>query len=138
MKKMLLSAAVLCLGAICFGSETQIIQPVKYGNGSLASTIGGLVFSDATRAMYHSPRVDLRNYKVLGKVTGEVSMRNFVLLVNLGDTGFEALKRNALRQYPDADDIVNFDIDSNHFNILFFYIRTSVRINGIAVKYLTK
>lgn len=130
---------VLCAGVVCFGGETGIPSiPQAYDNGSLASTIGGIFYSNATRAMYRSPRVDLRNYKVLGKVTGEAVMKNFVLVVNVGDTGFEELKADALRTYPDADDIVNFDIDATHFNVFIFYIKTTVKIHGVAVKYLYK
>ena len=138
MKKMVLGLMVLAAAVICHGEVAGIPSsvPAAYHDGSLPTTLGGLFYSNATRAMYRSPRVDLSKYKVLGKVEGEAQMENFVFCVNLGDTSFHALKKDALKNYPDADDIVNFDIDAHHFNVFVFYFQTTVKIRGIAVKYL--
>ena len=70
-------------------------------------------------------------------MTGQVSMKNYFCRVNIGDIGFETLKKNALRRYPEADDIVNFHIDSRHENVFVFFFNETATINGIAVKYRT-
>lgn len=139
MKRILIAAAVVFCGSL-LAAPAGIDQgaPAAYINGSLPSTVGGIFYSDATRAMYRAPRVDLRDYVVLGKVEGTAEMKNILFFVNLGDTGFEALKKSALRAFPDADDIVNFEIDAHHFNVFLFFMQETVTIRGIAVKYPTK
>ncbi len=102
---------------------------------AMPSMAGGILYSNTKRAMYISPRVDLRTCQVLGKAKGTVSMSNILLLVNTGDIGWEALRAEALKNYPEADDIVNFTIDAEHFNVFMFYIRLRVNISGTAVKY---
>lgn len=136
MKKMCFVIFLVCAACFCKG-ELANCNPKTYGNGSLPCTVGGLIYSNSIRAMYSSPRVDLRNFIVLGKVEGRTSMKNVLFLFNFGDTGFQAMKRDALKNYPDADDIVNFDIDARQFNILIFFFETEAIIRGVAVKYRT-
>lgn len=110
---MIAACAIILCGTVTAGGLPINGSPDLYGNGSLPCTIGGVFFSDATRAMYSSPRVDLRNFVVLGKVEGRAVMKNILFLVNFGDTGFQAMKK------------------------FVFFMETEAIIRGVAVKYRT-
>lgn len=131
MKKLFL-AITLCFTFSSFANE---LLPVKTGPLDFPSTIPGVIYSNASRAMYREQKVDLKQYNILGKVESKAIMENVLLLCNWGDTSLGTLKRNALAQYPHADDIVNIEIDVHSFNVLLAYIKTTVTLRGIAVQF---
>lgn len=131
MKKILL-LGVLFAAFVSFGSE---LLPVQTGPQAFPSGWPGIIFSNANRAMYRESKANLAQYQVLGKVEAQAVMKNFVLLVGVGDTSLATLKAKALEKYPEADDIVNMEIDAHTFNILIIFTKTTITMRGVAVKY---
>lgn len=131
MKKLLIFFA-LSVVLSSFGNE---ILPFRSGPLDFPSSFPGIIYSNASRAMYREKKSDLSQYQVLGKVKATTDMKNVLLLVNWGDTSLAALKEAALAQYPEADDIVNVEIDVRSYNILVVYIEQTVTLRGVAVKY---
>ncbi len=132
MKKWI-AALVFLFCVIAFAAEDFTV-PKTNPTGGMPTMIGGVLFSKATRAVYVSSRVDLNSYKVLGKVQGSVSMWNVLALVNMGDAGWDALKKEVLKKYPEADDVVNFTVDAEYLNVFIIYMRLKVNLTGVAVK----
>ena len=131
MKKLLI-ISMLCIMCGTFANE---ILPIITGPLNFPSSFPGIIFSNATRAMYRERKADLSQYQVLGKVETSADMSNVLLIINWGDTSLANLKAKALAKYPDADDIVNIELDCNSFNIVVFYINQTVTLRGVAVKY---
>jgi hypothetical protein len=131
MKKILL-LGVLFAAFVSFGSE---LLPVQTGPQAFPSGWPGAIYSDATRAMYRESKANLAQYQVLGKVEAQSYMDNILLLINIGDTSLATLKAKALEKYPEADDIVNMEIDAHTFNVLIFFTKTTITMRGVAVKY---
>ncbi len=134
MNKKLLLASVLLLAGIGAFAQALNTFPMPWGNGNFSSTFGGVFYSNANRATFRERKVDLSQYDVIGPVKGYAEMGNVLLLVNWGDTSLGKLKAEALKNI-DADDIVNIEIDTCHFNVFVFYIKCEVHLRGIAIKY---
>ena len=95
-----------------------------------------LIFTEQTRGEFMLPKAaDLKNVTVLGPVIGKSSARNVLMLIAVGDSGIEAAKKDALSKYPDADDILNVEVDTRYSSILMLFQETTTILRGIAVKY---
>lgn len=123
-------AAVLTMATGC---HTAYVN--NYGFGS---TMPGVLFCDQTRGTFMLPKAEsLDGVEKLGMVRGESSSINVLLAVSIGDGGIHAAKMDALRKYPQADDIINVEVDTVHNSILCFFNRSTTILRGIAVKYRT-
>jgi|GEM_PF-6368970 len=138
MKKLLVLFALMC-GLSAMAEAAVLFPPAGYpcttGPQSYPSAWQGALYSNAKRTTYREIPRDLRPYTVLGKVTSSAEMKNVLLLCNWGDTTFDALKKEALKKYPDADDIVNVEIVAENFNVFIFYMKTTAVLYGTAIKY---
>ena len=132
MKRILVSMLLLVM--LNTFAESELL-PLRTGPLNFPSAVPGIICSSATRAMYREAKVDLNQYEVLGKVQSEAEMSNVLLLFNFGDTSLATLKAKALEKYPEADDIVNIEIDCHSYNFLVIYIGQTVMLRGVAVKY---
>ena len=81
---------------------------------------------------------NLDGVEVLGQVEGRSTELNVLLIVAIGDGGIEAAKTDALKRYPEADDILNVEVDTNHFNVLSVFNKSTTILRGLAVKYKKK
>lgn len=132
MKKVLVVGMMLCIMCGTFAND---FLPILTGPQHFPSSWPGIIYSNATRSMYREAKADLSKYQVLGKVETTAEMSNVLFIINWGDTSLAALKAKAFEKYPDADDIVNIELDCNSFNIIVFYMNHTVTLRGVAVKY---
>lgn len=95
-----------------------------------------LVFSETTRGAFMLPKAEnLDNYIVLGEVEGRASMENVLFIIATGDASIAAAKRDALRVYKDAEEIINVEVDAYHKSILGLFNTSTTILRGFAVKY---
>ena len=119
------AAALLC------GCQTGYVN--NYGFGS---TMPGVIYSDQTRGDFMGNKLEnIDGVTVLGRVHGESSATNVLLLVARGNCGIAAAKADAMKAYPYADDIVNIEVDTQHESILCLYNTSTTKLTGYAIKY---
>ena len=118
----------LCLLAGC--NNVYVI-----GQG-YSSTTNGLLYANTTRGGIILPKTDnLDDIVILGDVIGKSSMVNILGLVSAGDAGINTAKKDALEKYPQADDIINIEVDNQHISILSLYSHSETILRGKAIKY---
>ena len=76
-----------------------------------------------------------KDVEVLGSVSSEVSGANLLLLISEGDISIAKAKEIALQRYPQADDVVNVEIDTKHRGVLGLFNTVTMYYRGIAIKY---
>ena len=107
-------------------------------NGFAAVPPAG-IYSETTRGTFMLPKFEnLDGVKVLGVAEGRASMENVLFIIATGDASINAAKRDALRMYKDADDIINVEVDAYHKSILGLFNTSTTILRGIAVKYKQK
>lgn len=78
----------------------------------------------------------LDNIIILGDVEGKADVISVYARATAGEAGIEAAKRNALRAYPQADDIINIEVDTKKISIfLGTIVRVETILRGKAIKY---
>ena len=77
----------------------------------------------------------MKDVEFLGHVSSELEARQILMIISLGDVSIATAKRQALQKYPQADDVVNIEIDVKHESILGLYNNVTMYFNGIAIKY---
>ncbi len=131
MKKLILT--LVAAAAVIFASGCAGGYVNNYGFGS---TVPGAIYTNQVRGTFMLPKLEnLDGVEVLGKAHGKATSTTVLLLIALGDGGIEAAKRDALKAYPQADDILNVEIDTRYESILSLYDHSTTILNGIAVKY---
>lgn len=131
MKKALLFAGAVATAAVLTGCQSAYVD--NYGFGS---TMPAVVYNNATRGTFMLPKAEsMKDVEVLGPVCGTSSMTNVLLIVATGDAGIESAKKNALMAYPEADDILNVEVDTQHVSVLALFNTSTTILRGIAVKY---
>lgn len=131
---------------LCFGAGLAMLAVFGSGcasgyvnNFGFGSTMPATLYSETTRGGFMLPKTENLEYiQILGDVKGESSMINVLFLVSTGDAGIEAAKKNALIKYPNADDIINVEVDTEHSTILSVYNRSKTVLRGKAIKYIKK
>ena len=104
--------------------------------GGFPRTMPALLISDQKAGGYIGQKLtSTKDVIVLGKVSSTVSARNGLLLVAFGDASIEAAKKEALKKYPQADDVVNVEIDIKHEGLLCLYNTVTMYYSGLAIQY---
>ena len=95
------------------------------------------VFCNTRQMTYIGNRLtSLGGVTILGDVSTSGEIMTVLCVVTVGDTSLQTLKEQALRKYPDADDIVNIEVDNHVFGILgCVYKKVVVTLRGKAVRY---
>lgn len=60
---------------------------------------------------------------------------NYLGLISQGDASYQTLKRKALDEHRDADDLINIELDFNHDNLLGIVNKVFVEMTATAIKY---
>lgn len=132
MKKCLYWGAVILAAVMVTGCQSILID----GRTGFASAPGGILISDFSGGLVVQHRHPSRKFKILGKVKSEATSTCYLTLATTGDSSYQTLKKLALEKYPDADDIIDVELDFRHDNILLIVNKLTVHLNGTAVKYL--
>ena len=131
MKKSLLmiggaiAAAVLMSG--CAGVTTN--------NGGVAPiSAGPNFFSEVSANAMIQPVSNVKYTVVKRNVTSKATLKSFFTCVNLGDISYATLKKEALKQAPGANDLVDIQMDYAMKNIIGIN-EVTVTLTATAVKY---
>ena len=104
--------------------------------GGFPRTLPGSIAANQKSAGYIAPKMEsMKDVEVLGKVSSEVEARQIIMLISLGDVSIAKAKEEALKKYPQADDVVNIEIDMRHESVLGLYNSVTMYFSGIAIKY---
>ena len=112
MKKSLMFVAVCAIAAImtgCAGVATNNggVAPVSAGPNFFSEVSGNAILNETPIA-----------YPVVKKnVTASAKLMRYFTAVNIGDVSYAALKAEALKQAPGADDLVGIKMDYKMRNI---------------------
>ena len=134
MKKVLLMAGII--GAALFINGCALLHSGYSVAGGFPRTMPGILMSNQISGGYMAPKLaSTKDIIILGHVSSEVSAVNGLLLISSGDASIMAAKSAALKKYPQADDIVNVEIDVKHEGILGIFNTVTMYYRGIAIKY---
>lgn len=124
---------LVAVAACVVFSGCQVGYVNSYGFGN---TMPSFLVTDQTRGTFMLPKAEsLAGVQVLGKVEGKATARNTLMLIAEGNCGIDAAKRDALRNYPEADDIINVEVDTHHKSTLGLINESTTILRGIAIKY---
>lgn len=132
MKKIFMWGVVCAMAALMTGCTSLVDE-----HEGFATVPGGILVSDMSGGLILQPRqLENRKYKLLGKVKAEGKTVNYLGLVSQGDASYRTLKRIALEQLRDADDIIDVEMDFYHDNLLGIVNKVYVHMSGTAIQYL--
>ena len=127
---MLLLIAFACI--VCFLSGCSGFA-VRAG---FPGTYPGIILTEQTSGNFIAPKMEsLKDVEVLGKVEAEATASNLLWLVSEGDVSIKKVKELALKKYPQADDIVNVEVDVKHRSVLGLSNTVTMYYRGLAIKY---
>lgn len=93
------------------------------------------IYTNINTATLMMPKAQsMKDVTVLGKAQAQGSTTCVLGIVSSGDTSLETLNRQALANYPEADAILNTEIDAKRIGFIVFS-KVTVTMHGIAVKY---
>ena len=100
------------------------------------STFPGLILTEQISGNYIAPKLpSMKDVEVLGKVESEVSGANLLLLISEGNVSIKRAKEIALQKFPQADDVVNVEVDVKHRWVLGLFSTVTMYYRGVAIKY---
>ena len=130
MKKILLLVAVSTLLLALTGCTGYISR------SGFPGTFPGIIITEQIAGNYIAPKMEsMKDVEVLGKVESEVSGANLLLLISEGDVSIKKAKELALKKYPQADDVVNVEVDVKHRWVLGLFSTVTMYYRGVAIKY---
>lgn len=125
----------LTVGAVIVLSLSGCLG-IKMDNSGFATVPGGFLVSDMKGGQFVQPReLSQREYEVIGVVRAEAMTVSYFGLVSQGDASYQTLKRLALEEHRDADDLINIELDFRHDNLLGIVNKVFVNMTATAIKY---
>ena len=76
-----------------------------------------------------------RKFTVLKEVKAEATTTSFLGLVSIGDASYATLKSRALVDCREADEIIDIEVDSNHYCMLGIVNKVTTILRGTAIQY---
>lgn len=99
-------------------------------------TLPGVLISDQKSGGYIAPKLaSMKDVEILGPVESTVECSELLMLVSEGDASIGKAKTLALSKYPQADDVVNVEIDIHHKGVLSLRNLVVMHYRGIAIRY---
>lgn len=134
MKKVMLMVGII--GAALLMNGCALLHSGYSVGGGFPRTMPGILMSSQTTGAYMAPKLaSIKDVVVLGPVSSVVTAHNGLLLISSGDASINAAKSEALKKYPQADDVVNVEIDVKHEGLLCFYNTVTMYYRGLAIQY---
>jgi hypothetical protein len=129
------SIVLLCCGVVAVFTLTGC-QSAYHVGGGFPRTMPGILLADQSSGGYIAPKMEsMKDVEVLGPVYSTVEGSNALLLISQGDISIAKAKEIAIRKYPNADDIVNVEVDLQQKSILSLFNTVTMHYRGIAIKY---
>lgn len=127
-------AIILVCGALA--AMISGCQSAYHIGDGMPRTLPGIIIANQKSGGYIAPKMtSMKDVDVLGPVSSSVSCNNVLLLLSDGDVSIAKAKEIALTQYPEADDVVNVEIDCQHYGLLSIFNTVTMHYKGIAIKY---
>lgn len=103
-------------------------------------TAPGVIYSNGIQGGKSELNIDAlkRPYKHVGRVSGESSQTNILLLFTVGDASIEAAQQDALSKFNAAEALINRNFDVAHFSILGLFTTAKLRVTGDAIRFTDK
>lgn len=131
MKKSIIFAVAIIAATIMTGC-----QSAYHVGAGFPRTMPGFLIADQTSGGYIAPKMaSMKDVEVLGPVYASIEGANVLMLISEGDISISKAKEIALRKYPNADDVVNVEIDLQQKGVLSLFNRVIMHYRGIAIKY---
>lgn len=131
MKKLLVVACAMVVCAVMSGCAVMLS-----GHNGLPSVAPGAIYTDINvGSMIADKAESFKNVKVLGKVESTAMTTNIMGILATGDCTIATLKEKALKANPQADDIINIEVDCHFKSILGIINECTTIFRGVAVKY---
>ena len=131
MKKFLLFGGFVVVSMFLSGCSFGFVAD----SGFPRTLPGALIAEQSCGNFIGNKLQSFKDVEVLGRVSSEVSGANLLLLISEGDVSIAKAKEIALQRYPQADDVVNVEIDTKHRGVLGLFNTVTMYYRGIAVKY---
>lgn len=133
-KKLLIVAASLTLFVTPWMTGCRV--PGYVANNSFGAPYPGALSTSITLPSYIAPKMhSARDVQILGDVYGSATATDVLMLFSSGNCGIAAAKADALKNYPEADDILNMEVDTKHISLLSIFNAVTTEVRGKAVKY---
>ena len=131
MKRLLLMTTGLMLLAVASGCCGI---GVRSGFGYVMPS---LIYSGGTQGGVAEPNMEIitRPYQHLGRVTGEASQTNILMLVTAGDASIERAQQDALSKISGADALINRNFDVGQLSIFGLFSTATLKVSGDAIRY---
>lgn len=129
---LVLSSAAIMLAVCCTGCVNAVGVANGYGY-----TPPALVYSNMNIGSHTEPNYEYlkRPYEVLGRVEGESSMFNVLLITAYGDGSCLRAEQDALRKMKNADALINRTFSIKHHSILSLFTQVTNCVSGDAIRY---
>lgn len=134
MKKLFLLLGVTCVAFAMNGCA--LLSSGYVQGGGFPRTMPAILVAHQDAGGVIAPKMEsLKDVEVLGKVSSEVSGSNILMVISEGDLSIAKAKELALKQYPEADDVVNVEIDMSHRGVMCLFNYVTMYYRGLAIKY---
>ena len=132
MKKLLVVACAVMVCAIMSGCGAIMAE-----HGGIPSVANGGIYTDINvGCMVMDKAESFKGVKVLGKVESSAMTTNILGILATGDTTVATLKDKALKAYPNADDVINIEVDAHFKSVLGIINECTTTFRGVAVQYV--
>ena len=131
MKKFLLLGVFVVAAMLLSGC----VLSYNVSSGFPRTMPGGLLAEQTSGSFIGNKLHSMKDVEVLGPVSVELSAANLLMLISEGDVSIAKAKEIALGKFPQADDVVNVEIDTKHRGVLGLFNTVTMYYRGIAVKY---
>lgn len=133
---MMKKLTMLLVGCGAMLGLTGCLGGMKADNYGFATAPGGILISNMKGGQFIQPReLSNRKYEIMGIVRAEAMTVNYLGLISQGDASYQTLKRKALAEHHEADDLINVELDFNHDNLLGIVNKVFVDMTATAIKY---
>lgn len=131
------SKLLLCAGCVATMTLLSGCLGPKVNNYGFPTVPAGILYSEMQNGQIVQNKLipTTRKFTVLGPVKAEATTTSFLGLVSVGDASYATLKTQALMNYRDADEIIDIEVDSNHYCMLGIVNKVTTILRGTAIQY---
>ena len=100
----------------------------------VATPIMGGLYTGVTAPVTYDPGAQGQPYKILGEVEGKATATSILGLIAAGDASVNSAYKNALKQIPDADDLIEVKVDYKGTSFLGLFASYTTIVRAKAIK----
>ena len=123
MKRTILVLVVVTSISFLTGCAAFVVTPI----------MGGL-YTGVTAPVTYDPGAQGQPYKILGEVEGKATATSILGLIAAGDASVNSAYKNALKQIPNADDLIEVKVDYKGTSFLGLFASYTTIVRAKAIK----